>query len=63
MLEANVHHLHINLHMQEMTTVVVETVAAGIDVFLRHLPLIAWKMSQIVNGSIHRNLAITKGLS
>ena len=59
MLGANVLHLLINIPQP----VVAEMVAAGINVIIQHLLMIAWKMSQIVNGFIHRILATTKGLS
>ena len=60
MLEDNVPRHHINIHMQEKITVVVVMVAAGINVAIQHLLLIAFKMSLIVNGSIQKILVISK---
>ena len=58
MLEANVPHQH--SHMVVENTVVVQTVAVGVDVLLQSLLQIAFKMSQIVFGSIHKILVFTK---
>ena len=56
MLEVNVRHHHMNLDMLELTTVVVVLPAAGIDAPIPYPLPIAFKMFQIVNGSIQKTL-------
>ena len=60
MLEISVLHQHMNMEQKEWTIVVVAMAAVGINVPFQHLPRIAFKMFQIVNGFIQKILVTSK---
>ena len=60
MLEVSVPNHHLNMGKQEKTTAVVAMPAVGKNVLFQHLLRNAFKMFQIVNGSIQKILVTSK---